>query len=68
MSRTIYVDLDGTICISRSLKNVNPEEYKDIQSDYENAKPYRERVDYINSLCEKGNNIIYRTARVREII
>jgi len=39
MSRTIYVDVDGTICTSRSLKYVNPEEYKDIQSVYENAEP-----------------------------
>ena len=50
MSRTIYVDVDGTICTSRSLKYVNPEEYKDIQSDYENAEPHRERIAYINSL------------------
>ena len=63
MNRTIYVDVDGTICTSRSLKNINPEEYKDIQSDYENAKPHRERIDYINSLYEKGENIIYWTAR-----
>ena len=33
MNRTIYVDVDGTICTSRSLKNINLEEYKDIQSD-----------------------------------
>tara|TARA_X000001036_G_scaffold359057_1_gene341672 strand:+ start:317 stop:679 length:363 start_codon:yes stop_codon:yes gene_type:complete len=63
MNRTIYVDVDGTICTSRSLKNINPEEYKDIQSDYENAKPHIERIDYINSLYEKGDNIIYWTAR-----
>ena len=63
MNKTIYVDVDGTICTSRSLKNINPEEFKDIQSDYENSKPHRERIDYINSLYEKGNNIIYWTAR-----
>ena len=63
MNRTIYVDIDGTICTSCSLRNKNPEEYKDIQSDYENAKPHRERIDYINSLYEKGNNIIYWPAR-----
>ena len=63
MSKTIYVDVDGTICTNHSLKNVNPEEFKDIQSDYENAEPHRERIDYINSLYEKGNKIIYWTAR-----
>ena len=63
MNRTIYVDVDGTICTSRSLKKINLEEFKDIQSDYENAKPHRERIDQINSLYEKGHNIIYWTAR-----
>ena len=63
MSKTIYVDVDGTICTNHSLKNVNPEEFKDIQSDYENAEPHRERIDYINFLYEKGNKIIYWTAR-----
>ena len=58
MNRTVYVDIDGTICTSGSLKNINLEEYKDIQSDYENAEPHRERIDYINFLYEKGNKII----------
>ena len=32
MNKTIYVDVDGTICSSRSLKNINPEEFKDTQA------------------------------------
>jgi histidinol phosphatase-like enzyme len=34
--------------------------------DYENAKPIKERIDKINELYDKGNTIIYWTARGSE--
>mgnify|MGYP006088383849 CR=1 FL=1 len=43
-------DLDGTLCTQRYL-------------DYENAEPYRDRIDIVNSLYEKGHTIIIDTAR-----
>jgi hypothetical protein len=47
----IYVDIDETICSkSDDLK-------------YENANPIPERIKRINDLYEKGNTIIYWTAR-----
>ena len=47
----IYVDIDETIC-SRS---------EDL--DYSKAVPLYERIDKINNLYDKGNTIIYWTAR-----
>ena len=44
MNKTIYVDVDGTICTTRSLKNINPEEFKDIQSDYEMRNPIEKEL------------------------
>ena len=49
-SKTIYVDIDGTICDSP-------------KSDYANSKPITERIKVINDLFEAGNTIIYWTAR-----
>ena len=46
----IYVDIDGTICETNG-------------SDYENSKPRQEQIEKINKLYEKGNTIIYWTAR-----
>ena len=46
----IYVDIDGTICETNG-------------SDYQNSKPRLEQIDKINKLYEKGNTIIYWTAR-----
>ena len=43
-------DIDGTIC-----SNTN--------GNYENAKPFFERIDKINSLYDKGHKIIFLTAR-----
>ena len=68
MSKTIYVDVDGTNCTNHSLKNVNPEEFKDIQSDYENAEPHRERIDYINFLYEKGNKSPYHSYSISTVM
>ena len=46
----IYVDIDGTICETDG-------------SDYRNAKPKYEQIYKINKLYDKGNTIIYWTAR-----
>jgi len=43
-------DIDGTICTQS-----NP--------DYENAKPFKARIDKINQLYLDGNTIIFQTAR-----
>ena len=47
----IYVDIDETICIS-------PE-----SRDYSMAKPLFDRIDKINSLYDRGDTIVYWTAR-----
>ena len=44
------VDIDGTIC-----NNTN--------GDYENAKPYTNRIKRMNQLYEEGNEVHYWTAR-----
>lgn len=44
------IDIDGTIC-----NNTN--------GDYPNAKPIKARIDQINYLYERGNIVIYWTAR-----
>ena len=46
----IYVDIDGTICETDG-------------SDYRDAKPRKEQIYKINKLYDKGNTIIYWTAR-----
>ena len=46
----IYVDIDGTICNNTS-------------GSYGDAEPRHEQIKKINSLYEKGNRIIYYTAR-----
>ena len=45
------VDIDGTIC--------SPTKGR----DYENAEPWKERIDEINKLYDEGHYIIYFTAR-----
>tara|TARA_A100001035_G_scaffold97803_1_gene76685 strand:+ start:348 stop:644 length:297 start_codon:yes stop_codon:yes gene_type:complete len=47
----IYVDIDETICY-----------YVD-KRDYNVATPYYKRIEKINELFEKGNTIVYWTAR-----
>jgi hypothetical protein len=44
------VDVDNTICETRC-------------SDYENSKPYLERIEYMNMLFEQGHEVHYWTAR-----
>jgi|TARA_R110000824_G_scaffold51990_3_gene144535 hypothetical protein len=52
--KTYVIDIDGTICT----KNCELQ-----GSDYTNSKPIRRRIDKINDLYDKGNKIIYMTAR-----
>ena len=44
-------DIDGTICTSVKGRN------------YEDAQPYKNRIDVVNRLYESGNEITYFTAR-----
>jgi hypothetical protein len=44
------VDIDGTIC-------------NNTHGDYENAQSFVDRISYLNSLYEAGNEIHYWTAR-----
>ena len=46
----IYVDIDNTI-------------FKTKDADYMNSSPIQDRIDKINSLFDRGNTIIYWTAR-----
>ena len=48
--KTYVFDIDGTICT-----NTN--------GTYEEAKPYKERIQFINRLFDEGNKIKYFTAR-----
>jgi len=43
-------DIDGTICSITA-------------GDYESAKPFKERIQKINALYEKGETIFFQTAR-----
>ena len=51
--KKIIVDVDGTICTWEK------------DGRYENAKPYKSRIRYLNGLLEKGHEIHYWTARGR---
>lgn len=48
--KTFVFDIDGTICTNT-------------EGCYEEAVPYKERINYVNSLYEEGNKIKYFTAR-----
>ena len=52
----IYVDIDETICHYGEKVRSGP-------TDYNEAKPYYERINKINSLFDKGDTIVYWTAR-----
>ena len=49
--KTYVVDIDGTICDWEAGR------------DYTLAQPYPERIKDINDLYDKGNTIVYFTAR-----
>lgn len=50
----IYVDIDNTICRTAELQG---------SSKYKNATPIQGKIDYINSLYDRGDRITYWTAR-----
>jgi capsule biosynthesis phosphatase len=47
---TFVIDIDGTICTHTF-------------GDYANAKPFFDRIEKMNNLFDKGNIVIYHTAR-----
>ena len=47
----VYVDIDETICKSSE------------DMDYSKATPMKDRISRINKLYDKGNTVIYWTAR-----
>lgn len=49
--KTIYVDVDETICSTPSSRK------------YEDAVPIKENIEKINKLYDMGNTIVYWTAR-----
>ena len=52
----VYVDIDDTICrIDQSIT--------DTILKYSNAIPIVERINEVNKLYDKGDNIVYWTAR-----
>jgi len=51
MSKKYYIDLDNTLCKTQN------------NSDYINAIPIQERIDYVNSLKKEGHTITIWTAR-----
>ena len=50
MSKTYVFDIDGTVCTVTD-------------GNYEEAKPFPERIRQINKLYNDGNTIIFYTAR-----
>lgn len=46
------IDIDDTICY-----------YDEKTMDYTQAKPYTEKIEYINKLYDDGNEIVFQTAR-----
>ena len=48
--KTYVFDIDGTICTNT-------------YGNYEEAKPYEERIQFVNKLFNEGNKIKYFTAR-----
>lgn len=49
--KIIYVDIDETICLTPNSRK------------YEDAVPIKENIEKINKLYDKGNTIVYWTAR-----
>ena len=58
--KTIFVDIDGTICENRD--NLRKEQL-DTPIHYSDVKPYPKRIAAINDLYDSGHKIVYWTAR-----
>ncbi len=50
-NRTYCIDIDGTICSATTGRN------------YHEATPWKERIQLINKMYDRGDYIIYFTAR-----
>lgn len=53
LAKKYVIDIDGTICFYDDNNDLN----------YNNAKPYHNRINRINKLYDAGNTIIFATAR-----
>ena len=53
--RTIYIDIDGTIC-------TNPEEVS-TEYDYAKSSPIKENIEKANKLYDEGHKVVYWTSR-----
>ena len=51
--KTYVIDIDGTICTQTT----------ESKTDYNSSKPIQKRINILNGLYDKGNTIIYFTAR-----
>lgn len=60
---TYCFDLDGTLCTLEV--DHMPEGISKDYTQYDESKPIKERIDYVNSLYEQGHRIIIETARGR---
>ena len=59
MKKTIFVDIDETICMHPDSDAQSPAGHR----EYKNAMPIKENIDKVNNLFDSGNTIIYWTAR-----
>tara|TARA_R110002074_G_scaffold246957_1_gene419006 strand:- start:194 stop:580 length:387 start_codon:yes stop_codon:yes gene_type:complete len=57
----VYVDIDSVICHCDGKRGTHDE--KGVVLDYASALPYMERIEHINGLHDKGDVIVYWTAR-----
>ena len=57
----IYVDIDSVICHCDGKRGTRDE--KGVVLDYTTAQPYMEKIEHINGLHDKGDVVIYWTAR-----
>ena len=58
--KTIFVDIDGTICENRDDLR---KEQLDTPIHYKDVKHYSKRIASINDLYDSGHTIVYWTAR-----
>ena len=65
----IFVDIDGTICTETPDETIEValsrkrDENIEMQKSYVDAKPYKNRIAFMNKLYDEGHTIHYWTAR-----